>query len=217
MWTLAHEFLLLALDDHTGQSLCEDDFALHASISAAFVAEMQFSGRLVPVAANAFALVDDTLSEGVLGRVEEGLIGQKPASFRKLMGWIRGWFQNRDLEGWLKEDLVRQLVLREEQDTFLFIPYRRRHPADDMGPEIEIKANLRHHLAHVGPEAPPCRNDALLSLLRAAKLLDVVFSETEQVHYRETLLERTRRAPIGRDAKQAADEARAAMMVAITS
>lgn len=214
--TLAHDFLLLALDDNSGSSLCEDDFALHASVSAAFLTDMMFRDRLVPVAANKFQLVDGPLSPGLLGQAEEGLVGKGPATISASLSSLRGFWGNRDLEGWLKADLVERGILRPEADRFLFITYRTRHPAADMRTEDNVIERLRAHLATVEHEDPPGRDDALIGLLRASKLLGQVWSEPEQEVLRPLILERTKRAPIGKDAKEAADSARAAMIVATT-
>ncbi|TNE85975.1 MAG: GPP34 family phosphoprotein [Deltaproteobacteria bacterium] len=216
MLTLAHEFLLLALDDQRGTSLAQDAFVLQGGVSAAFLAEMMFRDRLVPVQANKFQLAEGPLSEGVLGEVEETLVGRKPGSLDKCMGWLRGFFGNRDLEGWLKADLVTRGVLDQTPDRFLFLTWRTRFPAVDMATENALIARLREHLATAGHDEPPCRDDALISILRASKMLGTVWSEDEVETLRPQLLERTRRAPIGKVAKTYGDQLRMAATMAST-
>ncbi len=217
MHTLAHDYILLALDDHSGSSLVEDSFMLNAGIGAAWISEMMFRDRLVAVSAGQFALRPGPLSPGLLGRVEEALVDRRPAAIQKCMGWLWGSWTGNDLVGWLHDDLVARGVLRQEQDKFWFIRYNKRHPTADMTTELSIRERLRKHLSTVSESDPPHRDDALISLLRAAKLLEQVWDLRQLEELRPLIVERTKRAPIGLEAKQVADSARTAMMIATTA
>lgn len=62
MLTLAHDYLMLALDDETGECRGGDLFVRHSVIAAAFIAEMMFRGRLLAVQAHRFQLAPGPLS-----------------------------------------------------------------------------------------------------------------------------------------------------------
>lgn len=212
MQTLAHDFYLLSLDDSTGSSLLEDDIMLKAAISAAWLGEMMFADRLIPTSANVFALAPGALSPGILGRVEKGLVEAEPAPLQTHITTLWGWWTQNDLLGWIQDDLVARGVLRVEADKFWFITYNTRHPALDMTKELSTRQRLRQHLSTVRAEDPPCRDDALISLLRASKILDTVWTEAEQVVLQAQIEERTKRAPLGLEAKNSAEGTRAALL-----
>jgi len=214
MLTLAHDYVLLSLDDHSGQTLVEDSFMLRSAVSAAWIGEMMFTDRLVPVSAGKFALRPGPLSKGLLGEVEKALEGGKPADLRTCMSWLWGTWTTNDIAGWVRDDLVAKGVLRHEQDKWWFIAYNTRHPTADMTTELSIRERLRKHLATVGESDPPHRDDALISLLRASELLEQVWAPRELEALRPLIVERTKRASLGLEAKHAADAARAAVMAA---
>ena len=197
MRTLAHDFFLLSLHDLSGTNLCKDKIELCTHVSAAFIAELMFMDRLVAVRANHFQVVDAAPLEGLLGEVESSLRGWAPATLEKLIGRTRGFWGARNLEREIADELVNDGVLRIEKDTFFFIPWRTRHPAEDMTEELEVRERLRRHAREVAHDMPPCRDDALLSLLFSSKLILEVWSREELDELFPILDERARRAPIG--------------------
>ena len=137
--TLAHDYILISLDDDTGDTLQWDSFIIRAGVAAAFVAEMVFAGRLVEAPEGLFALAEGTLSAGLQGRVEQALARREPAPLQVCMQRLWGPWKSKDLVGWVRDDLVAHEVLRKEADKFLFVTLRTRHPAVDMSTELSIR------------------------------------------------------------------------------
>lgn len=215
MMTVAHDFLLLSLDDHSGHILVNDRLLFQACISAAWLGEMMFQDRLVPAGADRFALRPGPLSPGLLGKVEAALEGRKPAKLDTCIQNLWGTWQGNKLDVWVTDDLVEQGVLRAEPNKLWFITYSYRHPTSDLSPETHIRQRLRTHLQTATDTDPPHRDDALLSLVRASGLLGQVWSLSEIEQYRPKIDERTKRAPLGRDAKQLADAQTAAILLTV--
>jgi hypothetical protein len=218
MQTLAHDFFLLSLDDHTGESLVKNSLVFNAAIAAAWVGEMMFQDRLVSVDADKFALRAGPLSPGLLGKVEGQLVDKKPSPLGSCITGIRGFWGNINLVGWVQDDLVERGVLRKEADTLWFITYKTRHPTADITTEESIRERLQNHLITVTDADPPHRDDALISLLRAAKILDQVWAQPDELaRLRPLILERTKRAPLGLKAKEISDAEQILLTVAVIS
>lgn len=213
--TLAHEFLLLSLDDDSGSTLINNGLLFQACISAAWLGEMMFQDRLVAAEADQFALRPGPLSPGLLGKVEAALEGRKPAKLDTCIQNLWGTWQGNNLDGWVKDDLVEQGVLRAEPNKLWFITYSYRHPTSDLGTETSIRQRLRTHVQTATDLDPPHRDDALLSLVRASGLLTQVWSEVEIEQLRPKIVERTKRAPLGRDAKTLADIQAAVLLTTV--
>ncbi len=215
MLTLAHEYLLLALHDDDGTVLVDNALLSQACVGAALVGEMMFRDRLIATGPNKFALRSGPFSEGLLGKAEEMVANRKPATLRQCMGFLRGDWGNRNLQIWIADDLVRLGVLRREKDKFWFITYNTRHPTADLSTELQIRARLRAHLATVQDSDPPHRDDGLISLLRASKLLNQVWATSAlETTLQAQIRERTKRAPLGLEAKNEADAQQAAITAA---
>ncbi|CAN0461335.1 unnamed protein product, partial [Ectocarpus fasciculatus] len=118
----------------------------------------------------------------------------------------------------LLAELVAAGALREEKERFLVLFHRRRwHPAPD-SPEETIIEHLRNYTATVDEQEPPTRDDLMLSLLRATKLLEVVWQPEElEGLLRARIERRTDRAPIGRQVHQAVETALAAAVAAMAA
>ena len=209
---LPHAFVLLELKESTGKSPLHQHVSSLA-LSGAFLAELDFSGRLMNTSANLYALSANGESTGIMKRAEEKLpkrpFGQKKGVFALQRGW-----RNSQLRPRVLEELVELGCLRMEVDRFLRIPYRWRWPNADFSVENTVRNHLRSWVERVTDEDPPHREDALLSLLRVTDLYSVIWSEAELEALGPKLLERTKRAPIGKVVKQAIREQEAALAAA---
>lgn len=213
MLPLPHQLLLLELDARTGKSVQKDGFAQIYGLAATFAAELQLRDRLVPVAAGKFAIsgVGEPLT-GALGLAEARLAGRRPLSFDKCVGRVGDRYTK--LRRAVLDELVALGALRAEADRLWILTWRTRWPSGDPAVEQDLVAHLRTWLREVRPEDPPGREDLLLSVLRACKLLGSFLSDEEQKAQRERIVERTARAPIGVTVRDLARAAAAAAMTA---
>ncbi|MFT4979591.1 MAG: hypothetical protein ACI8S6_005503 [Myxococcota bacterium] len=209
--TLPHQLLLLELDDDTGSSLQRDSFRAHYGLSGAVIAELMWQERLIPIAADRFILKPGRPpADGALKLAEDRLSETRPRKMHACISRLRITLLRRALLA----ELVTSGMLREEQERWLLVFRRRRwHPTPD-SPEQTLIEHLRDHVAQADERTPPQREDLLLSLLRATKLLETVWSPDELLALRPQIDARTERAPIGRQVHQAIKTARAAAMAA---
>ena len=115
MQTLAHDFTLLPLHDDNGTALVQNSVLLQSCISAAFVGEWMFRDRLVATGPNLFALRSGPISQGLMGKVEERLVGKKPSTLQICMQAIQGSW-GTSLMTLVTEELVAQGVLEKAED-----------------------------------------------------------------------------------------------------
>ncbi|NCG18993.1 MAG: hypothetical protein GWP91_08280 [Rhodobacterales bacterium] len=214
--TLAHDYILISLDDNTGDPLQWDSFIIRAGIAAAFVAEMVFSGRLIEAPEGQFALAEGSLSAGVLGRVEQSLARREPAPLSVCIQRLWGPWKSKDLVGWVRDDLVAHEVLKKEADKFLFVTLRTRLPAADMTLELSIRERLRKHVSTATSADPVCRDDALLSLLEVSNLLHHVWPDDDLAPVQAAIHDRASLSTFGAEAKQEAEVLRGLAALATT-
>jgi len=212
-----HEFLLCALNDMHG-TWSVKGFKASFALAGALVAEMQHRERLVAVKANTFALRSGAMSTGALGMAEGRLEGRQLSMKKTIAAVNTYWFSGvGQIRVAALDELHRAGLVRKEQDTFLFIPWRLRYPEVDGEEEERIRARLRRHIATAGDGDAPGRDDLLLSILRTTKLLDGIWSEAELERLKPAIDERTRRAPIGVLIRDLARESEAAAAAAATA
>jgi len=210
--TLPHQLLLLELDDETGKSLQKDSLLAHYGVCGAMIAELMWQDRLVPAAADRFVLRSTRPPPPCdsIRLAEERLSETRPYKLQACMGRLR----LRPLRRALLAELVDAGALRLEEQRFLVVFRRRRwHPTPD-SPEQTYIEHLRAYIRTVEHSQPPGREDLMLSLLRATKLLAVVWTEAELEGLRAAIDARTERAPIGRKVHEAVVAARAAAAAA---
>lgn len=210
--TLPHQLLLLELDDHTGRTLQRDSLLAHYGISGAMIAELMWQQRLVPVAADQFVLRPGRPPvAGAAALAEARLSETRPRKLLQSITRLRYSALRREL----LSELVEAGALREEKERFLVLFTRRRwHPTPD-SPEETLIEHLRRYVAEVTEQTPPTREDLLLSLLRATRLLETVWRPEELSEaLRAQIEERTERAPIGQEVYRAVQAARAAAVAA---
>ncbi len=192
--TLAHQLLLLELDDTTGSSLITDFILRYFALGGALVAELNLRDRLVATSANEFAIVDGPPLPGVLG-LAEGFFPPRPLDLNHCV--YRLGNRADELRSAVLEELVQAGALRKDKDKFWLLTYRTRWPTQEEAIERTLVEHLRAWLPSATQDAAPSRDDLLLSLLRCAGLLTTVWTEAELEQLRPLIDELTDRAPIG--------------------
>lgn len=213
---LHHQLLLLDLDPGTGTRRIKDTTLMSYALGAAFFADLQLCGRMIPTGADAFAIQESVaVPSGALGLADSFCTGYRPMSEQR---WVSRLGNRAGKLRWAAlEELEALGAVTRERDVFLLIPWRTRWPETDGHAERTVQEHLRHWLATVQPADPPGPDDLLLSLLRCTKLHQVVWSEAELAHRTDLIEERTKRAPVGLVAKKASDAAKAAAAAAVAA
>lgn len=212
---LPHQMMLIQLDDHRGTSHVDGTWAQYL-LAGALAAELQLAGRLVVTGADCFAIGQGDPLPGVLGEAEIKL-GEVERSMQATVEALVGFWGIEELKQSLIDELVKMGALKRKTDRFLFVPWRWRYPTDDPEVERSLLQALKHHVDNAKAKDPPGRADLLLSLLRAADLLEVVWTPSALERRRGKINERTKRAPIGRIVKTCVENANLALAVGIST
>ncbi len=194
---LHHHLLLFDLDDATGRPRAWDPVLRDCALAGALAAELQLRERLVAVKADRFAVRQGAPpGSGALGHAESHLAGRRPLLLSRILGLLAN--RTRRLRRATLDELVDAGILRMERDRLWLVPYRTRWPAADRAVKRGVIDALRRWIDGGSADAPPGREDLLLSLLRACKALDAVWAPDELARVRDRVERRTDMAPIGR-------------------
>ena len=200
MSSLPHQLLLLELDDETGRSLASDSLVQSCTLAGAVLAELQLRERLLPVEANRFALASGEPLAGALG-LAEGRLPARPRTLAELISHLG--MKIKPVRMALLTELEEAGALRREDDRLWIVTWRTRWTEADPTLETTLVAHLRDWLDGMTEDVAPSREDLLLSLLRASKLLETVWRPEELEHLDTLIRERTERAPIGKSVTSA--------------
>ena len=212
--TIAHLLLLIILDDETGKPLVSNSDKVCFALAGATVVALQFSGRLVAVKANRFAIVDEPKrTDGLEWAVQR--LGTKPRKLHQVVSKIATGYWGTSIRTALLEDLLAWGIVEKKQDRFFIVSYRTRYPLHK-GTEAEAEARraLLRYVTSLDAGTAPTVLDGLLSILRYLKILDKVLGDTSVTQ--SLIQRRTEMVPIGSDTKKAYEEFVAANIVLIT-
>jgi golgi phosphoprotein 3 len=175
MLTLYDELFLLSISDAKGEVVGSVASYLPYGLAGAVLAELALLGK-VQAERRRLSVVDSTPAGDEL--LDESLaliaLSDRP---RTLTHWISA-LGARKMQKRIAKGLVTKNVLRVERKRILWvIPYDA-HPQQDASAKYWIKGKLRT-VVLAGGEADP-HTVALLSLLRACHLLDLVFTKDER-------------------------------------
>jgi len=174
MLKLYEDLFLLSINDATGELIGATQSYLPYGLAGAILAELALQ-RKVQVADKRLTVTDasptgDGLLDDALAAIAQST---KP---RKLTHWINAISGNK-LQKRVAQRLADQHALRIEKKRFLWvIPYEV-YPEHNASAKYWVKARLRG--AVLGGEKPEPHTVALLSLLRACRLLALVFTKDE--------------------------------------
>lgn len=210
---LPHQMMLIELEDKFGQSQVDSTWSTFL-LAGALVGELQLQDRLVATGADSFAIRSEGQPlPGVLGMAEAKLKGSE-MSLQKAMSNLNGFWGIGQLRQALIDELIAMGAVRLETDVFIFIPWRWRYPTRDGLIEKKVIGALKDHVDTVKGSDPPGRADLLLSLIRAAGLLETLWTPSALKRKRNLINERTKRAPLGKAVKTAVEAAQAAAAAA---
>jgi len=175
MLKLYEELFLLAINDATGGLVGSAATYLPYGLVGAILAELALEGK-AQASDKRLAVADASPTGDEL--LDEALAALAGASKpRKLASWVEA-LGSKKLPKRVAARLAAANVLRIEQKRFLWvIPYEA-YPEHDASAKYWVKARLRG--VALGGEQPEPRAVALLSLLRACRLLNLVFTKDER-------------------------------------
>jgi Golgi phosphoprotein 3 len=174
MFTLAEEFFLLAIDDAKGKIITAVDDGLQIGLAGALLADLALHGK-INLADKRLAVVDPTLTGEPL--LDEALVrlGDEK-KLRKTGYWVEK-LATKKLPKRVAARLVEQNVLQIEEKRYLWvIPYVV-FPQVDASAKYWVKEHLRSAVLASSEVTPGIV--VLLSLLKACRLLNLVFTRDE--------------------------------------
>jgi hypothetical protein len=190
MLTLNESLFLLALDDEKGVVVPSVKDNLCTALTGACLAELASQGRIRMGAKRRLELVDATTTgDVVLNDILQVI--QESERTHKLPYWLEMICgRGKKLRNHLAENLVSRGVL--DQDEKHYYP----HISTEEGVGVSAKVTLKNQLRAVvlaGAE-PDTHTLALLSLARASKLLNLIFTDDERLAAKKAIQEKLIRA-----------------------
>jgi hypothetical protein len=174
MLTLAEEYFLLSIDDDKGKVIAAVSDGLNLGLAGALLADLALHGKI--------GLSDKRLSVLDAAPTGEALLDEALASMaaekrqRKAGYWIER-FGNKKLARKVSERLAEKNVLRIEKKRYLWVIPFEVYPQVDASAKYWVKQHLRSAVLAGGEATPGIIG--LLSLLKACRLLDLVFTRDE--------------------------------------
>jgi golgi phosphoprotein 3 len=174
MFTLAEEFFLLSIDDAKGKIITAVDDGLQIGLAGALLADLALHGK-INLADKRLAVIDPTLTgEPLLDEALARLGDEK--KLRKTGYWVEK-LATKKLPKRVAARLVEQNVLQIEEKRYLWvIPYDV-FPQVDASAKYWVKEHLRSAVLASSEVTPGIV--VLLSLLKACRLLNLVFTRDE--------------------------------------
>lgn len=210
MLNLPEEFFLLSIDDNKGKIIAEVSDGLELGLAGALLAELALQDRIGLKDKRLVVTNPAPTSDGALDEALEAIGNEK--RLRKISWWIER-FARRGLADPIAERLVKRNILKIEHKRNLWvIPY-------EVFPQVDASAKywVKHHLRRAvlaGGEATP-GIIALLSLLKACRLLDLVFTRDEKKVARRKVEALVASEPFGAALAETIEEIEAAMSTVI--
>jgi len=176
MLTLPEEIYLLALHEVKGRVPNSIAMGLYFGLGAAVLAELVLLGKVrldehkKVVVVDATPANDDVINEGL----EKIQASERP---RKTSHWVEELSSIHKLDKHMAHKLVEKGILYKEQKRYLgVVPYEA-YPEQDGTAKYWIKYHLR--AVALAGDKPEARTVALLSLVKACEMLDLVFTRDE--------------------------------------
>ncbi len=177
MLSLAEELLLLALDDDKGTVSWRVADGLSSALAGAVLAELALRERIALDGKNVVIHDPSPSGDGVLDEALALLAAAKhPRDPTHWVDTFRG--HSKRLRERLEDRLVEQGILRREEHRVLRVFTLHRYPEANPALEQELRQRIRRVV--LDGAAPEPRTTILISLAKAAGLLDGVFAATER-------------------------------------
>jgi hypothetical protein len=177
MLRFAEEILLLALDEKTGRLHALPERALEFALAGAVLAELASINRLDTDATQVFVKDARPVGDPILDLALSCLPKNEPTlTIQKALARIA--LKADALKELLFAELVRKGILKQTQQSYLWVMRERRYPVVDDREEREVRARIREVV--LSPAAIPDPQDVvLIGLMDACDLDHFVFTPEE--------------------------------------
>ncbi len=175
MFTLSEEFFLLSIDDAKGKIITAVDQGLQFGLAGALLAELALQGKISLDNKRLVVLNPAPTSDPLFDETLARLSAEKKP--RKASYWVEK-LADKKLVKKVAQRLADKNILRIEKKRYLWvIPYEV-FPQVDASAKFWVKQHLRDAVLAGGETTPGII--AFLSLLKACRLLDLVFTRDER-------------------------------------
>ena len=213
MLSLLEELFLLSIDDSTGTVLSSAGKALGFGLAGAVLAELALQNKVCVNDKGRLELIDDTeTGDKLLDKVlREMQASEKP---RKLTYWVNTLSARpKKFRQQLEESLAAKGIIAEE-DGYGEAGYATSADSQPVFPsKYEIKNRLRAGI--LAEEEIDLRSLALLSLARASKLLNLIFTKDERRAARRYIREKILREALANPVAQSIEEIETAVSASL--
>lgn len=176
METLAEDLLLIALDDDEGTVSWQRSDRLPYALGGALLMDLALQARIRSVDKKIIVHDPSPVGDEILDAALETIRGSnKPHDAKH---WVNELGKHKGLKEQLARRLVARGILREQGHTLMWIFHDQRFPTSDPSLEVSIRERIRDVVLS-GTE-PDERTRLLISLVRACKVTDSLFSKGER-------------------------------------
>lgn len=210
--TLAEELLLLALDDAKGTVPMSASQTLGYGLAGATLMDLTLMGRLTSDGKNLVVVDATPTGDALLDQALATIAAAKRA--RDSKHWVRalGTGIKRHREQ-LEERLAERGILRREEHRILGVIPSPRYPMDDPQPEMHSRERIR--AAVLGDAPPDARTVTLISIAKACRLLDGLFTREERKATKRRVDEIIQGEALGKAVKETMDAINAAVVTVV--
>ncbi|RMF61727.1 MAG: GPP34 family phosphoprotein [Calditrichaeota bacterium] len=214
MLSLAEKLMLIALHDENGSIISSSTTALPYAIAGTLIVELHLKGKI-------------TLTNGKVEVVDKTPAGDELLD--KALELIMNSKKQRDVQYWVCqivrkieklnltviESLIRKEILRKENHKILWVIPTKRYPIVNVAPEYEIRGRI--HQILIQKDTPNEEEIALLSLIKACDLLNVLFPKTERKMAKARLKKLIENEVVGKAVSSVVEEILIAVTVVIAA
>jgi Golgi phosphoprotein 3 len=209
--TIYEELLLIAIDDDKGNITTSADGRIEFGLAGALLAELALQGKLQLVKKKLSLLDSNPTGDEILDELLTKISEERP---RKAPSWISS-LGNKKLVKRIAGQLATKGIIRIEAKRYLWvIPYEV-YPQQNASAKYWVKQQLRSVV--MADEQPEQRSVALLSLLKACDLLNLVFTKDERKAARRRVKVLVQGEEFGEAVAQTIEEIEAAMIAVIVA
>jgi golgi phosphoprotein 3 len=173
MLTLAEELLLIFIDDATGAIAPID--AVQCGLAGAILSDLALRGKIYSEDKRMVVVDPTPTGDEILDGALEIMAAYKKT--HKVKYWI-GALGGRKLVRRIARQLVASNILRLEKKHYLWVVPYDCYPQQDASAKYWVKQHLRAVV--LGGEKPDLHDLALLSLLKASRFLNMLFTRGER-------------------------------------
>ena len=175
---LHEEVLLLALSDDKGS--IQSGAWYQQAVGGAILSELLLAERIAIKKYGKKTLLEVSCTDSIGDALADEWLAEMAASKKEqtLGDWLSKIANTKDLKERVARRLVGLGILEEQADKVLFFFNRTRYPEADGSPERAIRERL-HSAIFTDTTDVTARDVALLSLVKSAQILPVVFDKRE--------------------------------------